>query len=114
VSRSQRVVAVVVAVLTTQRRDASAAIVGGASAGGAPGPAPSRPVAEATRPLEWKIGPHGITDEAVLAAPLHLRELLARLIGVSAEEIIPATACRTACTSSRPGSLGLLSSDMRP
>ncbi len=52
------------------------------------GPLPHVAATEARRALEWKLAPHRITDDAFVEVPRRLRELLARLVGAPAEEII--------------------------
>src|SRR5919201_2216795 len=52
------------------------------------GPLPRVAVQAADEALRAKAAPHQIADEAFLEVPRRLRELLGRLIGVAAEEII--------------------------
>ena len=52
------------------------------------GPLPRPAVEAAGEALAAKLAPHRISDEAFIKVPRRLRELLGRLIGASAEEII--------------------------
>jgi cysteine desulfurase / selenocysteine lyase len=52
------------------------------------GPLPRPAVEAAEQALAAKLAPHRISDEAFIDVPLRLRELLSRLIGAPAEEII--------------------------
>ncbi len=52
------------------------------------GPLPHVAADQARRALEWKLAPHRISDDAFVEVPRRLRELLARVVGASAEEII--------------------------
>jgi len=52
------------------------------------GPLPRVAAAEARRALEWKLAPHRISDDAFVEVPRRLRELLARVVGAPADEII--------------------------
>jgi selenocysteine lyase/cysteine desulfurase len=52
------------------------------------GPLPRPAVEAAGEALAAKLAPHRISDEAFIEVPRRLRELLGRLIGTSAEEII--------------------------
>jgi cysteine desulfurase / selenocysteine lyase len=52
------------------------------------GPLPTVAVLAANEQLANKVAPHRIEDESFLAVPRQLRELLARVIGTSAEQVI--------------------------
>src|SRR5207248_7063508 len=52
------------------------------------GPLPRVAVAAAEEALAAKASPHLIDDESFVAVPRRLRELLGRLIGAPAEEIV--------------------------